>query len=516
MGKLPFFDQNPQYSGPQYLEDLGTAYWFSEALFTAVELELFSMLEPEGMSASALSTALNLHSQSCERFLKALAALGLVTTDGATYHNTKLGSEYLVKGRDGYLGDSILWRKNLQPGWQDLTACLKSGGRVNLPEGDGQEDLSRRIRPYINAMDSVAREKVLEILACFEGMKLEGMLLDVGAGSGAISTGFMQRFPALNSTLLDLPEVLSYSQELLSAKGFEERVNYLPCNILEAWPVPAASFDLVILSNIVHAYSEVEIPEVLARAVQSLKPGGILLIHDFFLEHQPIKAALFDLNMFINTYNGRVFSEAWVREQLSGLKLSCLDLIPLASDTGLIFAAHTEDTLAALSINAQTRLVAAIKTLGFKEVRFIEAENIHVTDWADLRCRFGCNRYGTGHCPPNSPSAAKTRQVLEDYSHALLLEGEPPGRDFQRQVLAAEKAAFVAGFHKAFAYWAGPCEICDTCVTDGVCRNPRDSRPSMEGAGIDVFTTVRQAGFSLRTLPNQGDFVKFFALLLLE
>lgn len=516
MGPLSFFNHNPQYSGPQYLEDLAAAYWFSEALFTAVEQGVFGLLEPEGMTAADLAGALDVHPRSLERFLHALCALGLVTSDGRRYFNTKLAAEYLVAGKSSYLGDSILWRKRLRTGWQDLAASLRAGGRVEIPAGEEPEQLARRIRPYISAMDSVARAKVQEILPFFDGLNLKGQILDVGAGSGAISGGFLYRYPAFSATLMDIPEVLNYTRELLSPQDFGERVTYSPTNILEPWPIPKNSFDLVILSNIIHAYSEAEIPAVLDRAADSLKPEGLLLIHDFFFEHHPGKAALFDLNMFINTYNGKVFSDTWVREQLTRAKLHSTGLIPLETDTALIFAAKNEKTIANLCLDAKTRLIARIKELEFKQVQPIRAEQVHVTDWTDLRCRYGCDRYGSAHCPPNSPSPAKTREVLGDYSQALLLEGEPPGRSFQRQVLKAEKAAFMAGFHKAFAYWAGPCAICDTCATDGVCRNTRDSRPSMEGAGIDVFTTVRRAGLSLRTLPHQGDFVKYFALLLLE
>jgi len=83
-------------------------------------------------------------------------------------------------------------------------------------------------------------------------------------------------------------------------------------------------------------------------------------------------------------------------------------------------------------------------------------------------------------------------------------------------VLAAEREAFLAGFYRAFAYWAGPCSICPVCAQDGTCRNTKEARPSMEGAGIDVFETVKRAGLTIRTL-NEGDaFVKYFALILLE
>ncbi len=83
-------------------------------------------------------------------------------------------------------------------------------------------------------------------------------------------------------------------------------------------------------------------------------------------------------------------------------------------------------------------------------------------------------------------------------------------------MLGAEKEAFKAGFYKAFALWAGPCALCGACLEEGICRNPGDSRPSMEGSGIDVFETVKRAGLTLRTLSDKGDFIKYFGILLLE
>ena len=436
------------------------------------------------------------------------------------FFNTKLASDYLVPGKHDYQGDSILWRKGLKSGWQNLTECLKAGGRVNFPvEEEGPEQFVRRIRKYINAMDNIAKTKVAEILPFFEGLELKGEILDIGTGSGAIAIGFLERFPSLAATLMDLGEVLNYTRELMDKRGLGKRVSYVPSNILEPWSVAQDGFDLVILSNIIHAYSEEEIPLILDRAAKCLKSGGFLVIHDFFPEHCSAKAALLDLNMFINTYNGRIFSETWVKEQLAMSKLYTTELIPLTSDTALVFAAKDENVLASLRLDARTRLIARIKAIGFGEVLAISTETIHVADWTDLRCQYGCDRYGQGHCPPNSPSPQKTRDVLQDYSHVLLLEGEPPGKMFQKRVLEAEREAFLAGFHKAFAYWAGPCLLCEPCaaiVTNGTCRNTRDARPSMEGAGIDVYETVRRAGLNLQILRNKVEFVRYFALLLLE
>ncbi|RJR20842.1 MAG: methyltransferase domain-containing protein [Desulfobacteraceae bacterium] len=517
MKLLSFLNYDPQESSPQYLEDLATGYWFSEVFFTAVDLDIFTLLDPEGMTASQIAGVLDCHCQGVKRFLEALRALGLLNCDGHVFYNTKISAQYLVKGKKNYQGNSILWRKYLSSSWRDLAKCLKAGTRVSFPPSQEEPwELNIRIRRYISAMDNVARTKIQEILAIFQDMWLEGEILDVGAGSGTVAAGFLERFSSMKATLMDLPAVLEYARELMAERGLGYRVTTCPADILKPWPIGKRLFGLVILSNIIHAYGEKEVIRILARARDCLGPDGFLVIHDFFMEHRPEKAALFDLNMFINTYNGKVFAGKWVEEYLKSLGLCVTGLIPLATDTAVIIASQNENALARLSLDSTARLISRIKALGFRNVYPLSVKDIHVVDWADVRCRFGCKLYGKHHCPPNSPPPQKTRELLGDYVNALLLEGEPPARTFQQRVLQAEREAFKVNFYKAFAYWAGPCAICSTCTTDGVCRNTRDTRPSMEGAGIDVFETARRAGITLRTLEKKDDFIKYLALLLLE
>lgn len=517
--RLPFSSYDPQDTGPQYLEDLATAYWYSEALFTAVEAGIFTLIGSGEKTAGEIARELGLAPEGVARLLHALCTLGLLHHDGGRYYNTHLSSEYLVSGKKYYQGGSILWRKSLAGRWKNLRECLAAGGRTSYgPEQEEPAQLARRIREYIAAMDCVARAKAREILPVFSGALEKGEILDAGAGSGAIAVGFLERFPSLKATLMDIPGVLNHTRELIDSQdGNEnERIAYCAANVLDPWPFNARRFDLVVLSNIIHAYSEKELRHILANAAACVKDDGFILIHDFFLEHRPEKAALFDLNMLINTYNGKVFSQTVVTEELSRLGLCATCPVPLGTDTAIIIAAKDERALAQLHIDSGAVLVSRIRALGFRHVRPIPADAVHIPAWPDLRCKFGCERYGSPHCPPNSPSPEKTREVLKDYSSAILLEGEPPGKEFQLRVLKAEKEAFTLGFHKTFAFWAGPCSLCPACPNDGKCYNTRDSRPSMEGAGIDVFETVRRAGFRLRTLDNRNDFVKYYALILLE
>lgn len=509
-------DYEAQNAGPQYLENLATGYWFSEVLFAAVEMELFSRLDPDGAVIGQLADDLEMNSQGLERFLFALSSLGLVTNHGSTYFNTAVSQNYLVQGKKEYQGDSILWRKYLQTYWKGLSDCLRAGGRVDFDKHDNSAEQADRVLKYIRGMDCIASAKAKELLRFFQDLPMNGKLLDVGAGSGAIAASFLERNPSMSATLLDLPHILAYTREIMSERGFGTGITYCNGNILEQWPVNNKEFDLVILSNIIHAYSEKELSHILAMAGDAVADQGLLLIHDFFTGHCPEKAALSDLNMFINTFNGRVFNENLVQEELHRLGFHNTLLLPLESDTAVLFASRNDSAIGSLKINASDRLLSKVRTIGFNSIYRMEAEEVVVADWTDLKCRFGCDRYGSPHCPPHSSDPEKTRSVLKSYSSVLLFEGEPPTRDFQLKMLKAEREAFFAGFHKAFAYWSGPCALCDVCTIDGKCRNTAMARPSMEGSGIDVFETVKKAGSALRPLSSKTDFAKYYGLLLLE
>ncbi len=515
-----FFLPDPQDSSPQYLEDLATGYWYSEMLFASVELGIFTLIGEDGKLPDELTGSLDMGREELSRFLYALSTIGLIMKQGDRYCNTLVSNRYLVSGKPEYLGASILWRKELSQNWKALVPSLKSGGRIGFGTGCGEvvEDLDmrmNRITRYTDAMASCAKVKAREMMSLFEGLDISGVMLDIGAGSGALASVFLNRFPSLTACLVDLPEVLEISKKRMQEAGFAARTSFVSANVLEAWPLGEARYDVIMLSNIVHAFSEAELPHLIAQATAHLKQEGLLIIHDFFLDHFLSKAALFDLNMFINTYNGRVFGSDVVEGELTKAGLTHTGLIPLHTDTAVIIGARHSDILSRLRQDVTQLLMSRILQFRFSDCRLISAEQINVSDWPELRCRFGCDHYGSPHCPPHAPRAEDTRKVISGYRAALVVQGEPPTQNFQRMVLQAEREAFLLGFHRAFAYWAGPCSLCKTCVDDKNC-NKKDARPSMEGAGIDVYETARTAGLTLRTLTDKTDFVKYIGLILLE
>ncbi|MEO1816338.1 MAG: class I SAM-dependent methyltransferase [Acetobacterium sp.] len=343
---------DPRTNGGQYLEDLATAYWVSDALFTALEMDLFQTIDDFGIRGAnlfELAQKLQANESALERYLALLNSLGLVGYYKNVYYNQLITKEYLLKASPLYQGDSLLWRKNLSDDWSTLKAALTAGGRVNfLPETISEAELNRRRAKYIKAMDNVAKLKARDCTTFFTA--LSGAILDVGTGSGAMALAFLEAFPDTDATLLDIEQMLPQTQKLVAATGFADRVCYHPANILEPEWGLTQKYQLIILSNIVHAYAEAENEQVLKIAASHLSDDGIILIHDFFNEHDPIKAHLSDINMFLNTYNGKVFSGAWVIAELEKHDLVTSPLMPLATDTALIFAARSQSVLERLCL----------------------------------------------------------------------------------------------------------------------------------------------------------------------
>jgi predicted metal-binding protein len=158
----------------------------------------------------------------------------------------------------------------------------------------------------------------------------------------------------------------------------------------------------------------------------------------------------------------------------------------------------------------------AVKS-GATASKLISAKSIAVEPWVQLKCRYGCPKFGEYKtCPPFAPTYQETRELLSCYDTAILIEGQPPGRDFKDMILRLEHKANFAGFYKAFVMGAGPCPLCAECDVDGECAQPKDARPAMEACGIDVFKTVRNNGFEIEFLEHRNEYVKYFGLLLLD
>lgn len=181
-----------------------------------------------------------------------------------------------------------------------------------------------------------------------------------------------------------------------------------------------------------------------------------------------------------------------------------------------------------LSSEQRKQVEEIIKSHGYTDCKWVEPKKIVVSQWVRMKCKFGCGEYGRGGaCPPETPSVPECREFFNEYSDAVILHFEgvmdkPEDRHawsskINAKLVKLERAVFMAGFERAFQLFMDSCCFCMDCSGNRrTCEQPRMARPAPEAMAVDVYTTVRQAGFKINVLSDFDQKMDRFAFLMVH
>ena len=112
-----------------HIVQLGKAFRASKALFSAVELGVFSALAKGPRDLEALRIEVGVSERGARDFFDSLVALNLLERDGGgRYRNTPEADLYLDREKPTYIGGELdHFNKRGYPHWHSLTAALKTG-----------------------------------------------------------------------------------------------------------------------------------------------------------------------------------------------------------------------------------------------------------------------------------------------------------------------------------------------------------------------------------------------------
>jgi len=179
-------------------------------------------------------------------------------------------------------------------------------------------------------------------------------------------------------------------------------------------------------------------------------------------------------------------------------------------------------------MNTQDKVDTILQKQGYDDYKWINPAEIIVSQWVRMKCMYGCNEYGkTATCPPNVPTLEESERFFQEYGMAVIIHFdkamEKPEdrfawtRKINIKLLELEKKIFCSGFQKAFLLFMDSCNICQTCKEKKAdCVEPKMSRPTPEALGIDVFSTVRNAGYPIQVLSDYSQKMNRYAFLLIE
>src|SRR5215210_2594546 len=179
---------------PDKILQLGSAFWGSKTLLSAIELGLFTHLAERGpRHLEEVRKGLGLHERSARDFLDALVALGMLQRlpDGR-YANTPETDLYLDRNKPSYVGGILeMMNGRLYRFWGNLTEALRTGQPQNETR-HGEPDLfaavyaePARLELFLCAMTGLSLPTARAITSAFPWSEYR-TFADVGCAQGGL------------------------------------------------------------------------------------------------------------------------------------------------------------------------------------------------------------------------------------------------------------------------------------------------------------------------------------------
>ena len=317
-----------QQLDPSHIMQTATAFWGSKVLLTAVELDLFTTLGGDKLSASQLGEALRLHPRGRYDFFDALVALGFLDREGdgldGRYKNTPQTAAFLNKKSPRYIGGlPEMLNSRLFGFWNDLGTALRTGKPQNETKHGGKsifEELyadQAALGQFLDAMTGLQAAN-FEMLAEKFDFTRYATVSDVGGALALLSRIVGARHLHLLFTSFDLPPVVPLARQRISEAGMQGRITAVGGDFFKD-DLPKA--DVITMGNILHDWNLEKKKVLIAKAYAALPSGGAFIVIENIIDdarRENVFGLLMSLNMLIEfgdafDYTGTDF-RAWCGE----------------------------------------------------------------------------------------------------------------------------------------------------------------------------------------------------------
>jgi ubiquinone/menaquinone biosynthesis C-methylase UbiE len=293
-------------------------YRAAKVLFVAAYYDIFSIIKRGKNTVRRVCLALKTVSRPTQILLDTLVCMGFLQKNGDSYNNTSLSENILVKGSPNYIGNNLTYQELLCEAWCDLRNVLKKG-KTSRPLEYWLFQHKTFFKEYILAMHNIAEKPAREIAGLLS-IKHAKTLLDIGAGPGTYALAFLNKNKSLKAVLIDLPSSIKVARNILSNHPAMPRIEFKNGNYNQI-SFGTRCFDIILMSHITHNEDAKVNLRLLKKAFSALRPGGLLVLHDFMLDRNktnPLFDALFSVHMVVSTKMGQTYSideySSWIQE----------------------------------------------------------------------------------------------------------------------------------------------------------------------------------------------------------
>lgn len=316
--------------------DITTAYRLTAIVTHAVHSGIIEAVGDQGCSAAEIISATGMRTAEGERFLALLVNVGILEKYAGCFQLSQFSRKFLTKGSETGQLPALEFEQLLIEKWGMLGSVLRQG-QGSVPADSSDDAYRQRLDLFQKAMHAAATVRSEELWDAFPPLPEAGLIIDLGAGDGTYLKNFIKRHPGWQAVACDLGEVVDQIKD--------PAVTTQACNLIDPQELETLvaryknQASIVLMSNLLHCYSQEENAALLGRIADLAGEDGLLVVHDFFTDGNSF-GALYDAHMLINTHNGRTYSFAETIGLLAAAGFGQSTIIELSSYSHAILAAR--------------------------------------------------------------------------------------------------------------------------------------------------------------------------------
>jgi hypothetical protein len=322
---------SPQQPTPERFFGAINAYEQTEAIKTAVELEIFTAIAEGNTAAAAIAKRCEASERGVRILCDFLTIHGFLTKDGAQYGLTQDSAVFLNRKSPAYLGGAIefLLAPRVREAHGLLTDAVRRGGSA-LGEGNmvpENPDWVKFARAMMPMMVMPAQIMTAELLKGGGAHKV----LDIAAGHGIYGITVAKQNPGAEIYACDWKNVLAVAEENARAMGVSDRYHLLPGSAFEV--DFGGGYDLALVANFLHHFDPPTCTTFMKKVHASLARGGRAAIVEFVPNPDrvsPPMAAAFSMVMLATTPAGDAYTFAELEGMAKDAGFSRVELAPAA------------------------------------------------------------------------------------------------------------------------------------------------------------------------------------------
>jgi SAM-dependent methyltransferase len=321
----PFTDYKPPAAAPVW--DVIEGYGRFHLLVAALRLDVFDTLDELGPStADDLAERIGASSAHLCTLLEGVIALGLLDRHGGRFELNDTARRYLVSTSPASMAALIPVSPGPLANWESLTETVRDGAPADPIENDPASFYVPLVEGTFTTINRCAQRA--DLLVRYSALD-RPVVLDLGAGGAPWSIAVLEANSGATAVVNDLDGVIGVARRKVAERHLDARCDFRPGDFHHI-ELEADRYDLVVLGHVCRTEGTEGAQHLVRRAFETLRPGGRVLLGDYFVDGQRSQAhhaLMMGVTMMASTRMGSTFTFGQVSEWLADAGFEAIRLI---------------------------------------------------------------------------------------------------------------------------------------------------------------------------------------------